>query len=527
MLRPLLLKYVSMIIITFLYFNCTKTYDIVLRNGTVIDGTGEARYDADIGIMNGAIEDIGNLDDVKGTLIIDAQGKYIVPGFIDMHTHGDRNIVSEDRKQAINYLMQGVTTIVTGNCGGGTYNVAEYFEQMESQGIGLNVVHLVGHGTVRSEVMGNADREPSPEEMGKMLALIERAMQEGAAGMSTGLFYAPGSFAKTDEVIRLSGIVKQYGGFYATHIRDESNYTIGLKASIQEALEIGEKSGVPVQISHIKALGKPVWGSAREICGLIEAAQERGVIVYADQYPYTASSTNLTAAVIPRWVQADGQLRERLNNEDLLPVILRETAGNIERRGGPETLVLASFGRNPEWEGRSLMEISALLGMDPASAAVELVKMGSPGIISFNMTDEDVEYFMKKPYVMTGSDGSIPRLGEGKPHPRSYGTFPRKIRFYVFEKGVISLEQAVRAATGLPAEMLGFRKRGLINTGYTADVVIFDPESLRDIATFSNPHQYSTGIEFVIVNGEIAVGKGEYTGALSGKPVRGHSDKYN
>lgn len=507
-------------LICLIFVCCSPSYEVIISDGTVLDGTGREGYQADIGISNGLILKIGKIGSSRGKLVIDAQAKFVVPGFIDMHTHSD-SIRDEKRKNALNYLTQGVTTMITGNCGGGTYDVDEFFRILEEQGAGTNIVHLVGHGTVRSAVMQNEDREPTDEEMKKMKSLVEKAMQEGAAGLSSGLFYAPGSYSKTEEVIELCQVVEKYGGFYATHIRDESNYSVGLLASIEEAVEIGEKAGVPVQISHIKALGKPMWGKAQEVCQVVEAAQKRGVIIYADQYPYNASSTSLAAATIPRWVQAGRKMHERLKDPLLIPGIKKEIAENIERRGGAETLVISSFPKKSEWEGKSLKDISVILKRSVVDTAVEIVLMGSAGVVSFNMVDEDVEYFMKKPWVMTGSDGSIVMFGQAMPHPRSYGTFPRKIRSYVLEKKIISMEQAIRAASGLPAEILGFEDRGLLKEGYVADVAIFAPAKIRDKATFTNPHQYSEGIEYLLVRGKTVVERGEFTGTLAGKPLRG------
>jgi len=501
------------------FTSCSEPYDIAIVGGTIVDGTGSKSYQADIGIRKDIIMTIGSLNASEAQMVIGAQGKYVVPGFIDMHTHSD-NIRDRRRKEALNYLTQGVTTMVTGNCGSGTYEVAEFFSKLEEQGIGTNIVHLVGHGTVRRSVMKDADREPTEDEIQRMKSLVEKAMQEGAAGLSTGLFYAPGSYAKTEEIIELGKVVNKYGGFYASHVRDESDYTIGLKAAISEAIEIGEKSGVPVQISHIKALGKSVWGQAEEVCQIIEAAQKRGVTVYADQYPYNASSTALSAAVVPRWVQADGRMRHRLRDAELLPKIKKEVEENIERRGGAETLVISSFPKKPEWEGKNLKDISAIMNKSEVDTAIELVLTGGPGIISFNMSDADVEYFMGKPYVMTGSDGSVVVLDRGKPHPRNYGTFPRKIRYYVLDKNVLSMEQAVRSATGLPAEMLGFKDRGLLKESYVADILIFDPARIQDRATFADPHRYSLGVDYVLVNGKIVIRQGEFTGTLAGKPLR-------
>lgn len=519
-MRKNIASFFLLFLLTFLFLiSCSKPYDVVILGGTIIDGTGSKGYQADVGIQNDKILAIGPLKASDGQNVIDAQGKYVVPGFIDIHTHSD-NILDKRRKEALNYLTQGVTTMVTGNCGSGTFKVAEFFKKLEDQGIGTNIVHLVGHGAVRFSALKDADREPTEEEMQQMKSLVEQAMQEGAAGLSTGLFYAPGSYAKTEEITELSKVVKQYGGFYASHIRDESDYTIGLKAAISEAIEIGEKSGVPVQISHIKALGRSVWGQAEDVCHIIEAAQERGVTVYADQYPYNASSIALSAAVVPRWVEADGRTRDRLKDMELLPRIKKEIEENIERRGGAETLVISSFPKKPEWEGKSLRDISTIMNKSEVDTAVELLSIGEPGVVSFNMSDADIECFMRKPYVMTASDGSVIPFGSAKPHPRNYGAFTRKIRHYVLDKNILSIEQAVRSATGLPAEMLGFEDRGLLKESYVADIVVFDPARIQDKATFENPHQYSEGIDYVLVNGKIVIKQGEFTRSLAGKPLR-------
>ncbi|MCP4726599.1 MAG: D-aminoacylase [bacterium] len=508
------------IILSFVMFsNCSKKYDIIISHGTVFDGSGSEGYISDIGIIGNKIVDIGDLGS-NAPVFIDATGMIIAPGFIDIHTHCDRSILDEDRRSALNYLKQGVTTLITGNCGGGTYEVEKFYSSLTANGSGPNIVHLVGHGTVRRSIMRNADREPTPEELEEMKQLIEKAMQEGAAGMSTGLFYVPGSYSKTDEVIELAKVVNEYNGIYATHLRDESNYSIGLIGSIKEAIEIGESSGAPVQISHIKALGKPVWGKSQEVTDIVEAAQARGVKVYADQYPYIASSTNLASATMPRWAQADGKLKQNLQNRSLRSRLRREIADNIERRGGPETLVVSSFRHNKEWEGKSLEEISVIMGKDPVDTAIELAIMGAPGVVSFNMQEADLHHFMKKTWVMTGSDGSLPNFGEGVPHPRSYGAFTRKIREFVLEKKIITMAHAIRAATSLPAEMLGMTDRGMLKKGYFGDVIVFDPDRITDKAAFDDPHQYSEGIECLIVNGKLTIESGDYNGTLAGTPIR-------
>jgi N-acyl-D-aspartate/D-glutamate deacylase len=498
---------------------CSTSFDVVIKGGTIHDGTGRASFVADIGIAEGKIKKIGKIKTSEG-LIIDATGLIVAPGFIDMHTHCESGLQSEKGKDAKNYLIQGVTTVVTGNCGGGTYRVAEFFSKLESQGIGPNIIHLVGHGTIRGSVMGQEDREPTDEELEQMKQLLAQGLEEGAAGFSTGLFYAPGSYAQTEEIIELAQIVKKYDGIYATHIRDESNYTVGLKEAVKEAITVGEQAGIPVEISHIKALGKPVWGLSKEVCEIIENARERGVRVYADQYPYTASSTGLSAAVIPRWVQAGGKMRERLDDPELLEKIKTEIGENIERRGGPESLVIVSYPKNRDFDRKSLQEISQTMGMPAVETAIHLVLTGSPSIISFNMQESDLEYFMKQPYVMTGSDGNVQFPNKSYPHPRSYGTFPRKIRKYVIENNWITMEQAIRAATSLPAEVLGLDDRGSLKKGFIADIVVFDPDKISDNATFDAPHQYSEGVRYLFINSKSVIENGDYNGNLVGKPLR-------
>ena len=512
-------------VLVFLYFGvfflsgCSPSYDLVIKNGTLIDGTGQPAYKSDIGIIDGKIKAIGTLR-YNTTEAIDAEGLYVTPGFIDLHTHCDSALIHDKLKQAANYLTQGVTTVVTGNCGGGTYEVEAYFKRLEKQGIGPNVIHLIGHGTVRREVMGMEDREPTSEELDRMKGLLEQGMNQGAGGFSTGLFYAPGSYTRTAEIIELARTVKEKNGIYATHLRDESSYTIGLLDSIKEAIKIGEQSGIPVEISHIKALGRPVWGKSEEVCALIEEARQRGVKVFADQYPYIASSTALSAAVIPRWVQADGQMIDRLKDPALLSKIKGEIGENIIRRGGPESLVIVSFLKNQEFAGKSLLEISRILERPVVDTAIYLILKGAPGVISFNMNESDLEHFMKKDYVSTGSDGTIQLPGMNFSHPRSYGTFTRKIRKYVIEKDLISLEFAIRAATSLPAEVLNLSDRGQLKENHTADIVIFDPKQITDRATYQAPYEFSEGIQHLLINGKRVINNGRLTEILAGVPLK-------
>jgi N-acyl-D-aspartate/D-glutamate deacylase len=521
MKKPVIIKNKYFVLCLLILFaaGCSASYDTIIKGGTIYDGTRGAPFVADIGMANGNIKNIGRITEAAAKTI-DAEGMIVAPGFIDIHTHCESGLLSEKGKYAKNYLMQGVTTVVTGNCGSGTYRVKEFFTQLESQGIGLNVIHLVGHGTVRSSVMGQEAREPTADELERMKRHIAQGMAEGAVGFSSGLFYAPGSFASTEEIVELAHIAKKYEGIYTTHIRDESDYSIGLEEAIKEAVAVGEQAGIPVEISHIKALGRPVWGLSDEVCQIIEDARKRGVRVYADQYPYLASSTSLSAAVIPRWVQAEGKTRERLGSSELLPRIKREIAENIERRGGPESLVIVSYPENRDLDGKSLQDISQIMEIPVIETALHLVLDGSPSIISFNMQDSDLEYFMKRPYVLTGSDGNVQIPDESFPHPRSYGTFPRKIREYVLNRKWITMEQAIRAATSLPAEVLGLEGRGKLKEGFAADIVVFDPDKITDKATYDDPHRYSEGILYLMINGKLSIENGNYNGQLAGKPIR-------
>ncbi len=497
-----------------------EKYDLVIKNGTVYDGKGGEAFNADIGITDGLIKSIGENLSARDGSVIDAEGMIVSPGFIDIHTHSDEQILDKGMNNLKNYLAQGVSTVVTGNCGDGTWEVEKFFSRLDSIGTGTNIVHLAGHNYIRNKVMGMDDREPTADELEKMKNMVRSAMAGGAAGMSTGLFYTPGVYSKTSEVVELARVVKEFDGFYATHLRDESDYNIGLEAAVREALLIGEQSGARVQVSHIKALGKPVWGMSEKICGIIEEAKGRGLAVFADQYPYNASSTGLSSAIVPSWVSAGGMMRANLTDMGKLPDIKKEIAGNIERRGGPESLVVVSYPKNSRFDGKNLAEISAIKAMPVVETAIALILEGSPSIISFNMKDPDIETFMKKDYVMTCSDGHIEMPGDNMPHPRNYGTFTRKIRKYVLEDKLITMEHAIRAATSLPAGMIGLSNRGTVEEGKIADIVIFDPGSIRDNATFESPHRYSSGIQYLLVNGEVVIDDGQYNGRLAGKALR-------
>ncbi|MFP4081944.1 MAG: N-acyl-D-amino-acid deacylase family protein [Candidatus Aminicenantes bacterium] len=535
-MRRAILYFLSTLVAASLFiFGCSQSiqdsFDIVIQDGEIYDGSGDPSYAADIGIKDDKIAAIGRIKPDSG-LVINAKGLCVSPGFIDIHNHAFFTLDDEilqlvgadvdinELRTAKNYLYQGVTTLVSGNCGSGSHKISSMFEDMRKNGLGLNVMQLVGHGTIRQEVMGMADRPPTPEEMAKMKAMVAEAMEGGAIGMSTGLFYPPGCYAQTEEIIELARVVKKYGGIYATHVRDEGvNMMGGIEEAMREAIRIGEEARIPVQISHLKAAGTLGQGKAEAVAKILEEARARGVKLYADQYPYTAGSTNLAPIVLDRWIMADGKVREKFNDSSLKDKIKDSITKRIERYTGAESILIANFKEKHEWEGKTLKEISEILEISPTEAAIELLKMGNPSVVVFIMDPREVEYFMKKPYVMTSSDGLNVPFGLGVPHPRNYGAFTKKIRDYVLDNPIITMEQAIRAATSLPADMLGLDDRGSIKEGYVADIVVFNPETVRDKATYQNPHQYSEGIEYLLVNGVLTLENGEYTGAMAGKPV--------
>lgn len=490
--------------------------DLLIESGLVVDGSGSAPIKADIGIRGDRIVFVGRAAKLKiaAARIIDAAGMIVAPGFIDPHTHALEDLSNPKFSGNENYLMQGVTTVVAGNDGDGTVDVAQTLEKLERQGIGTNAALLIGHGSIRRRVMGSGDDQPSIEQLAQMKNLAAQAIVEGAFGMSTGLFYAPGSYAETEEVIEIAKTVAEKGGVYDTHMRDEGSYSIGLLGSIRETIRIGREAQIPVHISHIKALGTDVWGQSRAAVRLIRQARARGVEITANQYPYAASGTNITAALVPRWAEAGGSARllERIKDSSVRPRLLVEMEANLKRRNGPEA-ILITRSTDRQLIGKTLAAAARARKKSPLETALEIIENGGAGIASFNMSEADIEYFMKQPFVMTGSDGSAG-------HPRKYGTFPRKLREYVFGKKLVSLPFAVRASSALTAETFGIVERGRLRVGYFADVVVFDPKTIADRATYEQPETLATGIRYVVVNGKIAVDDGKYAGALAGRALR-------
>lgn len=484
-------------------------YDVIISNGKIIDGSGNPWFYGDIGIISGKIVKTGCLNGSNAKQFIDASGMFVTPGFIDIHTHSDNEILNIPT--ADNSVHQGLTTIVAGNCGGSPLPVGVFLDKVRNTGISINYITLAGHGSIRRKAMGGDNRKPSPAEMNEMKRLMAAAMEEGAFGISTGLYYTPGNYADTDEIIELAKVVAQYRGIYVSHLRDESDYNIGVLAAVEEAIRIGEAANLPVQISHLKCLGKPVWHKSDEILELIYNARIRGVDVRFDQYPYTASNTSLWGAVIPAWAQESGtkmflkRLEDPATNEKLREGI----QSNISRRGGAQSLFILK-------EKRFLSEMAVSWDLDPVDAVVRIIKEGGSSVISFNMTDYDLEKIIQSPFGMIGSDGSI-SSSQKAGHPRAFGTFPRVFEVYVKEKQLLSWEEAVRKMTSAPANQLGLSDRGMIRTGMIADIVVFNPETIRARADYENPGLFPEGIDYVFVNGIAVINKGEHTGARAGK----------
>jgi N-acyl-D-aspartate/D-glutamate deacylase len=451
---------------------------------------------------------------------IDARGQVVTPGFIDPHTHAYEGLprLGLERRRNLSSLMQGITTVVLGADGRGPLDVKQVLDSSQTLGLGTNTYALTGFGTVRSRVMGNSSAPATPQQVAAMRALITKAMQEGAYGVGSGLFYVPQTYATTDEVVAVVSAAKPFGGVYDTHQRDESSYSIGLFASTREAIRIGCESGLTTNIGHIKTLGVDMWGKADSVLAIMGEARTRGCTVVADQYPWTASGTGLSAALMPRWAQAGGRdsLRLRVADAAQRARMLADMRENLRRRGGDSTLLLidGDDAKAAPYLGKTLKQVAAEVGQPAVEAALDLVLRGiDMGVASFNMTEADIETFMRDPQVMTSSDGS-----DG--HPRLFATYPRKIRRYVMDRRVITMERMIQSATGQVAATYGLADRGVLRAGAYADVLVFDPQQLKEEATYTEPRKLASGMRFVFVNGVAAVDEGGATNALAGKVLR-------
>jgi N-acyl-D-amino-acid deacylase len=492
-------------------------YDVLIRGGQVLDGTGGPATRADVAVRGGRIVAVGALAQAKARTIVDAAGQYVAPGFIDVHSHAAEGL-SRDLNHGRPVLAQGITTVVLNPDGGGQVDIAAQRATYEKNGIGPNAAIFVPHGSIRREVLGMADRAPTATELDRMLALTRAGMKAGAIGLSSGPYYAPGSYAKTDELVALAKVAAEFGGVYSSHIRDESDYTIGMVAAVEEVITVAEQAKLTGIVTHMKALGTGTWGASIEAVKRIEAARARGVSVYADQYPYEASGTSITGALVPRWAQVFGdEAMIRRAKGDERGKLLADVKTNIARRGGAHTLVIARFAPDPSLEGKNLGELAQLWKMTPEDAALELLVRGGAGLVSFNMTDNDIDHIMKQPWTMTSSDGGLSPMGVGKPHPRAYGAFPRKLRLYVRERKVIDWPFAIRSMTTLPATVFGLKDRGVIRAGAWADIVVIAPGQVTDKATYAEPHQLSAGIDTILINGQVARLNGTFRTSLAGR----------
>jgi N-acyl-D-amino-acid deacylase len=498
--------------------------DIVVRGARVLDGTGAPWFYADVLIRDGLIHAVGRVAAVNAdTTEIDGRGCYLAPGFIDPHSHAGEALETEALAGAKALIAQGVTTVFINPDGGGALDLLAQRDAIMAQRPAVNVAALIGHNTVREAVMGYADRDPTADELQAMRELVRAGMAAGAYGLSAGPFYAPGSFSRTPEQVALAAVAAEWGGVYSSHIRDEGDYSIGLLAAVDEVIAVAREARLPGIVTHIKALGPRVWGLSTEVVSRIEAARADGVEVFADQYPYEASSTSLAAALLPRWAQeGDRATRaQRLHDDALLPRLREEIAANLERRGGAGRIQIRTYAADPTFEGQRLDVIAQGRGeRDSVDTSLHLLRNGGAAIVSFNMHQADLETFMAQPWVMTSSDGALVAPGLGVPHPRSYGSFPRKLRRFAMDDDVLSLEQAVHSMTGLTATVMRLRDRGLIRPGMVADLVLFDPERVTDRATYTEPHQFSEGMRAVVVAGTIAWQNEQPTGLRAGAWLR-------
>ena len=494
-------------------------YDLIIKNGRVLDGSGNPWVNTDIAVEEDRIVAVGNLSDAAATKTVDATGKYVAPGFIDTHSHAASGLKDEDLSAARPLLAQGITSVFINPDGGGAVDLNEQRQELLEHQVGVNVAQFVPHSSIREEVMNFDDRPPEDDELAEMQQLVRAGMETGAFGISTGPFYPPGSYSDTQELIDLTHIVAEYGGAYQSHIRDESDYNIGVVGSVDEVIQIAEATGVAGIVTHIKALGPNVWGYSSPIVHRIDRARDRGIRIFADQYPYNASATSLSAALVPSGAMEGGRDRflERMKDEERRSEIITGIEQNLERRGGAHRVVMRRVRFDTSLEGKSLEEIAENRNLDPVQTTIELLEEGSPGIVSFNMNDEDVHRLMRQPWTMTASDGGLVQKDEGVPHPRNYGSFPRKLKKYAMEERVVDLAFAVRSMTHMPAQVYEVEDRGLIREGNYADIVVFDPEQLVDPSDFQNPHQLAEGMIHVWVNGIPAITDGEFTGDRPGE----------
>jgi len=498
-------------------------YDLLITNARIVDGTGNPWFRADVAIKDGRIVLIGHSGPATATRTVNARGQILAPGFIDVHTHVE-SIYS--LPAAENFVRMGVTTLVTGNCGTSTTDVAEFLERIKDKPLAVNLATLIAHGSVRRRVMGLGDRAPTPEELKQMEVVVDQAMKDGAVGLSTGLIYVPGTYAKTDEIVALARVTAKYGGLYATHMRNEGDKVAD---AIRESIQIGEQAGLPVEISHFKISNKKLWGQSPMTLGLVRDARARGLSVTVDQYAYTASSTSLESR-LPSWLRAGGldEAKKRLADKATRERAINDTKDALKKSGFKDYsfAVVASYDPDKSFNGKSIAEITKQVKgkADITSQIEQMLEMyeaGGAGMIYHGMDESDVKRIMQEPFTMIASDSGVRQVDESVPHPRGYGNNARVLGRYVRELKLISLEDAIRKMTSLPAQTFGFRDRGLIREGFAADLVIFDENTIMDQATFDKPHQFPVGISYVIVNGASVFENNQMTAARPGVALRG------
>ena len=520
-----------LIVVSFSFLNCNPPtqYDLLIKNGIVYDGSIRPGRTVDIGILDDKIVFIGKVEQEQAAKIIDATGLAVAPGFIDTHVHLDPFDNLLKLADAESQIRQGVTTSIGGPDGRGAplqYNMQAFLDTLESVGVGMNMGFMAGHNKIRKKVMGLKNSLANKEELARMVAMVDEAMDQGAFGLSTGLKYLPGNFADVDEVVALSKAAAQKGGAYSTHLRDEG---LTIMEAIEETIEISKRADILVILTHHKVIGKPMWGKSEMTLSRVDEARNNKVKIMLDQYPYNASHTGLSV-LIPPWARAGGQEEfiERTKDPILYKKIKEGIIFNILNDRGGEDLNRIQFSKvawRPELEGKTLHDWLVLEGVTPnlengADFVIKGQINGGAGCIYHAMDEKDVENIMQHPLTMIASDGRLSAPGIGHPHPRSYGTFPRVLGQYVREKQLLSLEEAIHKMTALPAKTYGIQNRGRIKENYIADLVIFDPSTVNDKATFVEPHQYPIGISYVILNGKLAVEAGNYKNAMAGKILR-------
>ena len=499
-------------------------YDLLIRNGKIIDGSGNGWYYADIAIKDGKISSIRKNIAGSAAKVIDASGLIVAPGFIDVHTHiegGEAKTPTAD-----NFIYDGVTTVVTGNCGTSSIEMGKYLRWIDSLQLAVNVASLVGHNDVRQAVMGRANRVPTEAELAQMELIVDKAMKEGAVGLSTGLIYIPGTYSKTPEIIRLAKVAASHNGIYATHMRDEAD---SVTQAIDEALTIARGAQIPVQISHFKLSGQQNWGRSDETLAMVVAARKEGLEVTIDQYPYTASSTSLST-LLPDEILADGQdsIVARLNRPEVKKQVTDYMTKKLKKRKLKNLgyAVVAYYKTDTTLNGKSIEAINLLKGRKhtikaESETVMEMMMQGGASMVFHGMSEKDVQRIMQYPFNMFASDAGIRAFGQGAPHPRGYGTNARILGKYVRQEKIISLEEAVRRMTSLPAQKFQLKNIGLLREGMNADIVVFDGQEVSDKSSFENPHQYSFGFTFVLVNGKLCIENGKHTGVRNGKSFYG------